>query len=130
MSRAIVAIVLAVLLLGGGITELLLVNRTFDRLEQSVQQIYDKMEDTKENIDTEEIISMSESLQNYWRKAEKNLQMVISQIMINDLSVRIISLCRHIEQNDYDMANTVAAVILDNLLSIRRVYEPRIQNII
>lgn len=130
MARAIVAIIMAVLLLGGGIVELFLVDRTFDRLEESVQQIYDKMEESKENIDTEELISMAESLQKDWRKAEKNLQMVISQIMINDLSVRIISLCRHIEQNDYDMANTIAAVVLDNLLSIRRVYEPRIQNII
>lgn len=130
MGRAIIAIVLAVLLLGGGIAELVLVDKTFDAVEKSVQQIYDKMEETKETINTQELIAMSEELLKYWHRAENNLQMVLSQILLNDLSVRIVSLRRHVEQNDYDMANTVAAIILDNLTSVRRIYEPHIQNII
>jgi len=118
----------ALIILGGGLTELWYFNKQFSALENEARAIYAAMETDTEHIDSAQNIVALDSFMDRWRRAENNFQLGLSQLVINDLSYRIVSMDAHIRKNNYEVAHADTLIVLDNLKLMERLYQPRFRN--
>lgn len=129
MNRTLIAILVFIVLMLSSVWEMLYLIDKVEVLQASVSEIYSYMEKDKENINTELNIKMIDDLEKQWDKDKIFLHALLPHPQLNELSYKINALNRHINQNDYNMANTAAASIIKNCEMILGNFFPSLENI-
>jgi len=129
MNRTLIAIIVFLVLMLSSVWEMFYLIDKIEILQAGVNEIYAYMEKDKEYIDTDLNIRMIDDLEKQWDKDKIFLHALLPHSQLNELSYKINALNRHINQNDYNMANTAAASILKNCEMILGNFLPSMENI-
>lgn len=130
MKRTIIAILVFGILIGASIWEMHYLVDKIEVLKSGITDIYAYMEQDKQNIDTELNKKLIDDLEKQWDKDKIVMHAILPHSQLNELSYKINALNRHINQNDYNMANTAASAIIKNCEMILNNFLPRIENIL
>ena len=109
--------------------ETVYLNRVFKDVERETREILAMFESDTENIDKPDTISKAASLLETWEKRKPVLQVFVHHAQIGLFTDKLVALSAHINQNDYNMANTVGLVIVSNSSAQREHNIPFIHNI-
>ena len=93
-----IAIIVTVLLIGGGIAESVFVERTFDEFERRTGEIL------ANRLYEAEIV---ESLDEWWQKREKWLDLTVPRSHLTEISFTLNELLGAIKTEDFDSANAL-----------------------
>ncbi|HEY8389844.1 MAG TPA: DUF4363 family protein [Clostridia bacterium] len=130
MKRTIIAILVFGILIGASIWEMHYLVDKIEVLKSGITDIYAYMEQDKQNIDTELNKKLIDDLEKQWDKDKIVMHAILPHSQLNELSYKINALNRHINQNDYNMANTAASAIIKNCEMILSNFLPKIENIL
>lgn len=112
--KLIVAIVLVVLLLGGGIYESVYVSKTFDKLKDQIDEIINKGEPySVESV--EEIIT-------WWEKKSKILALTLPHPPLNEVSFALNELLGTVMAEDYKSSTAVLTKLSGHAESLKDSY--------
>jgi hypothetical protein len=112
--KLIVAIVLVVLLLGGGIYESIFISKTCDRLKEQVEEVLAQ----GEPYDAREI----EEIIEWWRKKSKSLALTMPHVPLNEVSFTLAELLGTVVAEDYKSATAVLTKLLGHAESLKESY--------
>lgn len=129
MNRTIIAILVFLVLMLSSVWEMFYLIDKIETLQAGASEIYFYLEKDKENIDTELNIKMIDDLEKQWNKDKIFLHALLPHFQLNEMTYKINALNRHINQNDYNMADTAASAIIKNCEMILGNYLPSMENI-
>lgn len=130
MKRTLVASIIFVLLISLAVLEMFYIKKIIEDLNENVIKLYDNIEQNPENIKTEKNSKHIKDIADKWDKDKRNLYLLLPHNTVNELTIKISMLQQHIHQNDYNMANTAAALIIKNCEVLLEYFNPNFQNIV
>lgn len=116
-----IAIVVAVLLIGGGIWETVYVNNTFDEFEIKLEELMQQEEYNLDDIKT---------VGNWWYSRADKLEITIPHVQLTEITVTYGELEGAVENEDYDSASALLNRIYQYTIRIGNLYGFKMQNII
>ena len=111
MKRLIGIIIITIILIGGGITEEIYINKTITRLEFFATNLEEKINKNKDDINTEDINASFNELDNFWKQTESVFCYLTNFEKIRSLDESIIKLKTAIFYNDFSVATENLALI-------------------
>lgn len=130
MKRTFISIVIFAVLIGFAVCEFKIINRVVDTMESKVIELYNQLELNPQNIKTADNIIMVQEIEEYWNEKGSKLMILLPHNQINEMGAKVVSLKQHIYQNDYNMANTAAALILEQCKVFKQQLIPYPQNVL
>ncbi|MDR3319268.1 MAG: hypothetical protein LBS99_07490 [Clostridiales bacterium] len=130
VKKIIIVAVIAFMLAGASVTEMLTLNKFYNNISVNTKQLLSMLDENDLHIDTPENIEKAEQMKTYFDEKRRLLQTVISQLMINEFAYRVSALSAHVKMNDYNMAATDIAGILENCKLLRDQCYPHLTNIL
>ncbi len=116
-----IAIIVTVLLIGGGIAESVFVERTFDEFERRTGEIL------ANRLYEAEIV---ESLDEWWQKREKWLDLTVPRNHLTEISFTVNELLGAIKTEDFDSANALCGRVHQYAVEYGHLYGFRWPNIL
>ena len=116
-----IAIIVTVLLIGGGIAESVFVERTFDEFERRTGEIL-----ANRLYEAETISSLDE----WWQKQEKRLDLTVPRNQLTEISFTVNELLGAIEADDLASANALCARLHQYAVEYGHLYGFRWPNIL
>lgn len=116
-----IAIIVTVLLVGGGVAETIFVNKTFDAFEERLLAV--TKSDTYSYDEIQEI-------GNWWNKRMKILEISIPHAQLTEITVTYGELIGAVEEEDYDSANALLNRIYRYSVEIGNQYGFKLKNIL
>lgn len=104
MKRLIGIIIITILLIGGGIVEEIYIRKTITRLETYAINLEEKITANKDNINTKEINSSFDELNNFWTETETAFCYLTNFEKFRSLDESIVKLDSAIFYNDFSVA--------------------------
>lgn len=108
-------IALIVALTVGCVVESVYVNRSFDGLVDSLEELQIELDNTKEKIDEPYLFDKADSIHKSWHKRVKVLKCLIWHTGIKDVEVGLARIEVYIEENDYTEASAEISSLIDYL---------------
>ncbi|MGN1042798.1 MAG: DUF4363 family protein [Christensenellales bacterium] len=115
-----IAIIVTVLLIGGGIAETIFVNDTFDSLESRLTTIMSQSTFSFEDI---------KATETWWNKRTKLLEITIPHIQLTEITVTFGELVGAMEEEDYDSASALLNRIYHYSVEIGNQYGFKLKNV-
>ena len=116
-----IIIVVCVLLVAGSILESVYLSKAFETLEEKLDKIM-----KQEEYDYEMIVETAE----WWRGKAEVLEIFVSVVQLNEISVTFGELVGAVKNEDYDSASALLDRIYCYSISIKDMYLPHISNIL
>lgn len=104
MKRLIGIIIITILLIGGGIVEEIYIRKTITRLETYAINLEEKIMANKDNINTKEINSSFDELNNFWTETETAFCYLTNFEKFRSLDESVVKLNSAIFYNDFSVA--------------------------
>lgn len=120
-SKMIVVIVVSILMLAGGILELIYINKSFDKLEERIDDI---LADDKPNY--QKVYETKQWLE----KRHKGLELFIPHFELNELSVLYNEILGAVTAGDDEGAITLIFRLKEYSERLQDVYSFRFQNVV
>ncbi|MFW5780093.1 MAG: DUF4363 family protein [Bacillota bacterium] len=119
--KSVIIIFISVLVIAGGIVELVYINHTFNEFIERVDDIMAQEEYSLEDVyDTE----------NWLKKKHKGLEFLIPHDQLNELSMSFNEVAGAVEREDYDSATAILHRAREYAVRLHDLYRFRIQNIV
>lgn len=116
-----IVIIAIVLILGGSIIENIYINKTFDEFENKLSHLMQQ-----EEYDFGEIKAVSD----WWDKKSDYLEIAISVVLLNEITVTLGELKGAVQNEDYDSASALLDRIYCYSVGIKDMYKLEIENIL
>lgn len=116
-----VLIITIIIILSGSIIENIYINKTFDEFENKLLHLMEQ-----EEYDFGEIKELSY----WWGKKADYLEVTISVVILNEITVTIGELEGAVQNEDYDSASALLDRIYCYSLSVKDMYKLEIKNIL
>lgn len=116
-----IAIVVAVLLIGGGIWETLYIDRTFEEFETKLDALMEQ-----EEYDLNDVTETGE----WWYSHADKLEITIPHVQLTEITVTYGELVGAVENEDYDSASALLNRIKQYTIRIGSLYGFNCRNII
>lgn len=116
-----IVIVATVLLLAGSIGETLYIKNTFETFEEKVGE-----QRNKETYELEDVIELSL----WWEKKAEVLEIFISVLQLNEITVTLGELEGAVRKEDYDTASALVDRIYEYAVRISDMYMLKLNNIL
>lgn len=116
-----IALVVTVLLLGGGIWETVYIENTFDEFEKKLSALMEQ-----EEYVYEDVVSVGE----WWNSHANKLEMTIPHVQLTEITVTYGELIGAVENEDYDSASALLNRIKQYTVRIGSLYGFNMRNII
>lgn len=116
-----IAIIVAVILIGGGIWETLYVEKTFDRFEVMLDELMEQ-----EYYDLEDVKATGE----WWYEHADKLEVTIPHVQLTEITVTYGELIGAVENEDYDSASALLNRIKQYTVRIGSLYGFNLRNVI
>lgn len=130
MKKWIVMIVISALLVVGCIFESRFINSSIDELSSNLKILQTKLDDSKDKIDYEEFVSLSENIHENWHNKLSGLKCLIWHSWVKDAEVGMARITVYISENDYTEASAEIASLQDYLAHYKSDFEFSIENIL
>ena len=114
-KKWIVMIVLFVLLIIGCVMESIFVNKSFDHLIDSLEELQIELDLNEENINKESLSRKAEHIHEDWHKKVKILKCLIWHTGIKDVEIGLARISVYIDENDYTEASAEVLSLIDYL---------------
>ena len=111
MKRLIGIIIITIILIGGGITEEIYINKTITKLEFFATNLEEKINKNKDDINTEDINASFNELDNFWKQTESVFCYLINFEKVRSLDESVVKLKTAIFYNDFSVATENLALI-------------------
>ena len=111
-AKLIVAIVLAVLLITGGVLEVVFIEKTLDAFSSKVSGYL-------ENGFT---VEQLQETHDWWLKKSKIVELTIPYTQLIEISVTYSELLGAVKIEDFDSANALLTRVLDYIVQVKHVY--------
>lgn len=116
-----IAIIVTVLLVGGGIAETIFVNKTFDTFEERLLAVMEQDDYSYDEI---------QDIGNWWNKRMQILEISIPHVQLTEITVTYGELIGAMEEEDYDSANALLNRIYRYSVEIGNQYGFKLKNIL
>lgn len=116
-----IAILVAVLLIGGGVWETVYVNNTFEEFEAKLAELMQQ-----EEYDLDDIKTVGQ----WWYSHADKLEVTIPHVQLTEITVTYGELEGAVENEDYDSASALLNRIYQYTIRIGELYGFKMQNII
>ena len=116
-----IVIIVCVLLVVGSILESIYISKTFEELENKLEEIM-----KQEEYDYEMIVKTAD----WWRGKAEILELFISVVQLNEITVTFGELVGAVKNEDYDSASALLDRIYCYAMSIKDMYMPKLSNIL
>lgn len=113
VKRWIVMLVLTTLLVVGCVFETYYIRKSFNWLVNSLESLQIELSETKDKIDTEELIAKAHSLHEVWHDKVKGLKCLIWHTGVKDAETGFARICVYIKENNYTEAYAEIASLID-----------------
>lgn len=121
MKYKLTILILACLLLvGGSIAETVFIDKTFDAFEKKIEPLLNQ-----ESYSLEEITALSD----WWEKKAEILEIFISVLQLNEITVTLGELEGAVRKEDYDSASALIDRIYEYSIRIKDMYMVKFNNI-
>ena len=111
MKRLIGIIIITIILIGGGITEEIYINKTITKLEFFATNLEEKINKNKDDINTEDINTSFNELDNFWKQTESVFCYLTNFEKVRSLDESVVKLKTAIFYNDFSVATENLALI-------------------
>ncbi len=119
--KVTIVIIVSLLLIGGSIGETLYIRNTFEEFENRLQaQMYE------EYYELEEV----KELAKWWEDKAETLEIFISVLQLNEITVTMGELIGAVTKEDYDSANALYDRIYSYSVRIKDMYMLKLNNIL
>ena len=105
MKRLIGIIIIAILLIAGGIAEEIYIRKTISTLDYYATNLQSKLTENEDNINTEEINTSFDELNEYWKGTETIFCYLTNFEKFRSLDESVVKLETAIKYNDFSVAN-------------------------
>lgn len=116
-----IVILACALLIGGSIAETVYIEKTFDNFEGKIEVLLNRETYTIEEI---------EDLSAWWAKKAEVLEIFISVLQLNEITVTIGELEGAVRKEDYDSASALVDRIYEYSVRIKDMYRVKLNNIL
>ena len=116
-----IVIVATVLLLAGSIAETIYIKNTFEDFEKRVEE-----QQNKEEYTLEEVIALAD----WWEEKAEKLEIFISVLQLNEITVTLGELEGAVRKEDYDTASALVDRIHEYAVRIKDMYMLKLNNIL
>lgn len=116
-----IAIIVTVLLVGGGIAETIFVNKTFDSFEEKLLAVMERDAYSYNEI---------QKIGDWWNKRAQFLEISIPHVQLTEITVTYGELIGAVEEEDYDSANALLNRIYRYSVEIGNQYGFKLKNIL
>lgn len=116
-----IAIIVTVLLVGGGIAETIFVNKTFDSFEEKLLAVMERDAYSYDEI---------QKIGDWWNKRTQFLEISIPHVQLTEITVTYGELIGAMEEEDYDSANALLNRIYRYSVEIGNQYGFKLKNIL
>lgn len=113
MKKWIIILSIITLLIVGCYFENKYVNNTFDWMVNSLTYYRVMLENTQDNINTQENVDYLSNIHNEFHKKEKGLKSLIWHTGLKDVEVGISRILTYVKENDYTEALTETNALID-----------------
>ena len=113
VKRWIIMISLSAILIVGCIIETKYVNDSFDWLINSLETLQIEITESKDKIDTKEIIDRAYGIHENWHEKVNLLKCLIWHTGIKDVEIGLARIAVYIKENDYTEAYAEIASLID-----------------
>ena len=116
-----IAIIVTVLLVGGGIAETIFVNKTFDSFEEKLLAVMERDAYSYDEI---------QKIGDWWNKRTQFLEISSPHVQLTEITVTYGELIGAVEEEDYDSANALLNRIYRYSVEIGNQYGFKLKNIL
>ena len=113
VKKWIVMISLSIVLAVGCVFEMLYVHKSFNWLINSLEPLQIELTESKDKIDTEELITKANKIHLDWHKKVKVLKCLIWHTGIKDVETGLARISVYVEQNEFTEAYAEIAGLID-----------------
>lgn len=130
VKKWIVMIILMSALVVGCIFENRFINKSFNWLINSLETLQIKLTETKDSIDSEELINEAYKIHEDWHDSVKGLKCVIWHSWIKDIEIGLAKIAVYVEENDYTESYAEIASLIDYCAHYLDDFQVSIENIL
>lgn len=113
VKKWLTMILLSLALIFGCIFESKYVNKSFEKLINSLESLQIELSENKDKIDTQSFIDKTNHIHEEWRKNSQVLKCVIWHSGIKDIEIGLARVFVYVKENDYTEAYAEIAAIID-----------------
>ncbi|HHU43883.1 MAG: DUF4363 family protein [Bacillota bacterium] len=119
--KSVIVIIASVLVIAGGIAELIYIDKTFEEFIERIDYILAQDQYSVEDVkDTEE----------WLKRKHKGLEFLIPHDQLNELSISFNEVSGAVERQDYEAASAMLHRTREYAIRLNDLYSLRIQNIV
>ncbi len=130
VKKWIVMIVISVVLAVGCFLESNYLNKSFNELINSLETLQIAITESKEKIDTDELIDQSYALHENWHKNIKLLKCLVWHTGVKEIEIGLAKISVYIEENEYTEAYAEIASLIDFLAHYVDDFQISLENIL